>query len=92
MSQTIEAIYEDGVLKPLEPLNLKEHAKVRIHISAQERESLKDLVREVEEFSKEEVTTDAQTALRELGAGIFESEENLASNHDFFLYGAPKRK
>ena len=60
--------------------------------SEQERESLEYLVKEVQEFSKEEATTDAQTALRELCTGIFESEENFASNHDFFLYGAPQRK
>jgi predicted DNA-binding antitoxin AbrB/MazE fold protein len=32
MSLTIEATYEDGVLKPLSPLPLKEHEKVRITI------------------------------------------------------------
>ena len=32
MSITIEALYEDGVLKPVEPLPLKEHSKVRITI------------------------------------------------------------
>ena len=36
MSQVIDAIYEEGVLKPLEPLNLKEHARVRIQISMEE--------------------------------------------------------
>jgi hypothetical protein len=64
----------------------------RYFFSEQERESLADLVREVQEFSKAEATLDAQEALRELCNGIFESEENLASHHDFFLYGAPKRK
>ena len=33
MSKIIEAIYEEGVLKPLEPLNLEEHTKVRLQIS-----------------------------------------------------------
>ncbi|MBM3239413.1 DUF104 domain-containing protein [Candidatus Poribacteria bacterium] len=33
MSQIIDAIYEDGVLKPLEPLTLQEHIRVRIQIS-----------------------------------------------------------
>lgn len=33
MSQIIDAIYEDGVLKPLEALKLSEHARVRIQIS-----------------------------------------------------------
>jgi predicted DNA-binding antitoxin AbrB/MazE fold protein len=32
MPLTIEAIYENGVLKPLEPLPLQEHEKVRITV------------------------------------------------------------
>jgi len=34
LSQQIHAIYEDGVLKPLEPLNLVEHQHVRVSVSA----------------------------------------------------------
>jgi predicted DNA-binding antitoxin AbrB/MazE fold protein len=34
MTLTIEATYEDGVLKPLAPLPLKEHEKVRVTIDA----------------------------------------------------------
>jgi predicted DNA-binding antitoxin AbrB/MazE fold protein len=30
MTLTVEAIYENGVLKPAQPLPLKEHEKVRI--------------------------------------------------------------
>jgi predicted DNA-binding antitoxin AbrB/MazE fold protein len=33
MSITVEATYEDGVLKPLMPLPLKEHEKVRVTIN-----------------------------------------------------------
>ncbi|NLY01466.1 MAG: antitoxin family protein [Rhodopirellula sp.] len=32
---TVEAIYENGVLKPSNPLPLKEHEKVRISIQSQ---------------------------------------------------------
>ena len=32
MSLTVEAIYEDGVLKPSEPLPLTEGAKVRVTV------------------------------------------------------------
>jgi predicted DNA-binding antitoxin AbrB/MazE fold protein len=32
MSLTVEAIYENGVLKPTQPLPLKEHEKVRITV------------------------------------------------------------
>ncbi|MGH7222424.1 MAG: antitoxin family protein, partial [Gemmataceae bacterium] len=35
MSLTIEAIYENGVLKPVEPLPLKEHEKVRVTLSCE---------------------------------------------------------
>ena len=32
MAITVEAIYENGVLKPIQPLSLKEHEKVRLTI------------------------------------------------------------
>jgi predicted DNA-binding antitoxin AbrB/MazE fold protein len=32
MTQMIEAIYEDGVLKPLEPVPLEEHQRVTVAI------------------------------------------------------------
>jgi predicted DNA-binding antitoxin AbrB/MazE fold protein len=32
MSLSVEAVYENGVLKPVEPLPLKEHERVRITI------------------------------------------------------------
>ena len=34
MTLTIEAIYENGVLKPTQPLALKEHEKVQVTISS----------------------------------------------------------
>ena len=34
MTLTIEAIYENGVLKPKEPLPLKEHEEVRVTIQS----------------------------------------------------------
>jgi predicted DNA-binding antitoxin AbrB/MazE fold protein len=36
MPLTVEAIYENGVLKPVEPLPLKEHEKVRVTIEPAE--------------------------------------------------------
>lgn len=38
MPKNIEVVYEGGVLKPLSPLKLKEHEKVRITL--EERESV----------------------------------------------------
>jgi predicted DNA-binding antitoxin AbrB/MazE fold protein len=36
MAFTIEAVYEDGVLKPVRPLPLKEHEKVRITVEPEQ--------------------------------------------------------
>jgi len=36
MIAAVEAIYEDGLLRPLQPLALPEHAHVRISIKAME--------------------------------------------------------
>ena len=35
MTLTIEAIYEDGVLKPSQPLPFQEHEKVRVTVQLQ---------------------------------------------------------
>ncbi len=34
MTLTVEATYENGVLRPVQPLPLPEHAKVRITVTA----------------------------------------------------------
>jgi predicted DNA-binding antitoxin AbrB/MazE fold protein len=34
MAITVEAVYEDGVLKPVQPLPLREHQKVRLTVEA----------------------------------------------------------
>lgn len=42
MSRTIEAVYEDGVLKPLEPLRLPEHARTRVTVEEEPGQTLAD--------------------------------------------------
>jgi predicted DNA-binding antitoxin AbrB/MazE fold protein len=34
MTLTVEAVYEDGVLKPTQPLPLKEHERVQVAVQA----------------------------------------------------------
>lgn len=36
---TIEAIYQDGIIKPLEPLDLPDKARVRIQVTRQSQSS-----------------------------------------------------
>ena len=44
MRKQIEAIYENGVLRPLEPLDLEEHQRVRLTISDNGGDPLADLL------------------------------------------------
>ena len=50
MEEIIEAIYEDGVLKPLKKPHLRDHAKVRIKIIEIDLDELLDsmVIRKVE--------------------------------------------
>jgi predicted DNA-binding antitoxin AbrB/MazE fold protein len=41
MARIIDAVYEDGVLKPLKPINLKEHTKVRLIVEIEEERKKK---------------------------------------------------
>ena len=36
MTLTVEAVYENGVLKPAQPLPFKEHEKVQLTVAAKE--------------------------------------------------------
>lgn len=40
MTKRLEAIYENGVLRPLEPLHLPEHQRVRVTLSEPEEDWL----------------------------------------------------
>jgi len=44
MTKVIEAVYEKGVFKPLEKVDLKEGEKVRIEIKIEIKESLADVI------------------------------------------------
>lgn len=59
MAQIISAIYENGVLKPLEAVNLKEHSKVYLTIEVEEEhrkkvEEILALIRKSREGLSEE--------------------------------------
>ena len=76
MAHTIEAIYESGVLKPAEPLPLKEHEKVRVTVES------------AEPTLAERIVARAQT----LPPDVLDSlPDDLAGQHDHYLYGTAKR-
>ena len=55
MSRVIRARYEDGVLKPLEPVELREGEGVRVRFERELRERLRDLIGVLGESGEEEL-------------------------------------
>jgi len=86
MLQHIHAIYEDGVLKPLEPLHLPEHQRVRVSVSPE--------VHTPAEIA--DVVARQRRAMEELDAEMDALPDNspddgfTAADHDTILYGRPE--
>lgn len=55
MSKVVRAKYERGVLKLLEPVELREGEEVRVRIEKRLRERLKDVIGVLGESSEEEL-------------------------------------
>jgi predicted DNA-binding antitoxin AbrB/MazE fold protein len=76
MTLTVESVYENGVLKPLQPLPLKEHEKVQITVKPVRRSLAKEIASRGRALPQE--------TLARLPA-------DGASQHDHYIYGTPKR-
>src|SRR5438105_10322811 len=83
MTITIDATYEDGVLKPAEPLPLSEHEKVRVTVEPQS--PLVDRGAELAANDSGELSLGEQIAAmaRALPPGALDNlPDDLASEHD----------
>jgi predicted DNA-binding antitoxin AbrB/MazE fold protein len=76
MSFTVEAVYENGVLKPEKPLPLKEHEKVNVTVEPRGTSLAERIVARAGALPPE--TLDRLPA-------------DGASQHDHYIYGTPKR-
>jgi predicted DNA-binding antitoxin AbrB/MazE fold protein len=76
MALIVEAVYENGVLKPTQPLPFQEHEKVTITVEPA-RPSL-----------AERIAARAAALPPEVLAAL---PDDLAAQHDHYLYGTPKR-
>ncbi len=77
MSQTITAIYEDGVFKPLQKVNIKPHQKAELVIFPEGKILPEDVTKLIKTQKK---------ALRKF-CGIGSSGlSDIAENHDSYLY------
>lgn len=73
---TVKAVYENGVFKPKEPVQLKEHTEVEVLIP---ESSLSDA----------DDPTGWKAAEGLIGF-IADAPADMAENHDHYLYGQPK--
>ena len=71
MHKAIDVVFEDGVFKPLEKVNVKEHKKIKIL-----------LTEEVEYTSKEACTL---AGIIDIAKDCLDID--LSTNHDKYLYG-----
>jgi predicted DNA-binding antitoxin AbrB/MazE fold protein len=77
MTIDVDAVYEDGVLKPERPLALKEKARVRVTIEAKAEEALP---------VKDDDDPTGWKAAQELIGFIKDAPPDMAENHDDYLY------
>jgi len=72
MSQTINAIFENGVFKPTQKIRLKDKQKVQIQILSEDDwqkrfdRALKSIRSKAAQFSPEEIEADIEEAIREV--------------------------
>lgn len=75
----VEATYEDGVLKPVQPLPLKEHDKVRLTVEEVPLPQATEPLNLANMFGAIEAET-----------GLVNGPEDWAAKHDHYLHGAPQ--
>ncbi len=72
MSRVIGAIFENGVFKPLEPVDVKEREKVEIRVLSRDDWQkrfdgiIKGLQKKAIKYSSEEIEADAARAIKEV--------------------------
>jgi predicted DNA-binding antitoxin AbrB/MazE fold protein len=80
--KTIEAVYEHGVLRPLEPLSLPEGAHVRVSVAG--KAGSDEVPKEVSRPQKTPAQILAEIAALSEHHGVMET---ASVNHDEILYG-----
>lgn len=80
MTIDVDAVYEDGVLKPERPLQLEEKAKVHVIIEVK-----------VPAVPGTDDDPTGWKALRELIGSIKDAPPDMAENHAKYLYGDPHK-
>jgi predicted DNA-binding antitoxin AbrB/MazE fold protein len=82
MTIDVDAIYEDGVLKPERPLALKDKARVHVTIEAKADEALP---------AKDDDDPTGSKAIDALLGIVKDAPPDMAENHDKYLYGKTRK-
>ena len=77
MTTAVKAIYENGVFKPKEPVQLQEKTEVEVLIPIP--------------APADEDDPTGWKAIDSLRGIIKDAPADVAENHDFYLYGRPRR-
>jgi len=93
MTITIDATYEDGVLKPSEPLPLREHETVRVTVEQNRERTVEVEPGDCANEPPRPTLAEKILALaHSLPPGALDNlPDDLAAQHDHYLYGTPKR-
>jgi predicted DNA-binding antitoxin AbrB/MazE fold protein len=84
MTHIVEAIYDHGVFRPVQPLALAEGARVRLHVEDDDRKPA----------SAEHADNDGPSLferLKDVVGSIDDLPEDSSENLDHYLYGHPKQ-
>jgi predicted DNA-binding antitoxin AbrB/MazE fold protein len=92
MPITVDATYENETLKLSGPLPLREHEKVRVTVEPQSQRGGVDETAPVVESSIASLAEQIAARARSLPPGALDAlPDDLAAEHDHYLYGTPKR-
>jgi predicted DNA-binding antitoxin AbrB/MazE fold protein len=85
MSYDVEAIFDHGVFKPMEPLALPEGTRVRLQVEEQNGSNIASATLGAEQ------TPSLFDRLGDVVGSIDDLPEDSSTNLDNYLYGQPKR-
>jgi predicted DNA-binding antitoxin AbrB/MazE fold protein len=84
MNEPIKAVFEGGVFRPIEPVQLPEGVEVEV------------VVRQLPTLPRQKLTPKqvaaALQAIADLPSNGPHDDPYVSQNHDHYLYGAPKRR
>ena len=90
MDQEFQAIFENGILRPLTPLNLPEAAEVSVRVHADAQSGPNSTKPSAAECKRQQVALDAMFRAVDQIPQTKQNDGLSGRDHDKILYGSPK--